>query len=409
MMKNYSVEKHSFKEDNYIGKYVFLRMLQAEPFLWRVTKALAEKYAVKKAKIKKGVIKKVLITGGGTAGHVIPNIPVIRELKKRNITVYYAGMKDSIEEKLIISEGIKFFRIHSGKLRRYLDFKNFIDIFRIIRGLADSLRILMKTRPDAVFSKGGYVSCPVVWAAWLLRIPSVIHESDLTPGLANRLSMPFTDKICYTFPETAQYLNRKKSVFTGMPVREEISKGDAEKGKIICGFNDTKPVVLAMGGSQGSLAINKAVRNSLKGLLLNFNLCHICGPGNKAESLNGVKGYKQFEFIRDELPDVFAAADVFVARAGATSIFEFLTAGKPSILIPLTRSASRGDQILNAKSFERQGFSVILDEAALDAASLITCIGNVINEKDKYKKAISMYTTQNAAAVIASLITSMKG
>lgn len=323
-------------------------------------------------------MKKILLTGGGTAGHVTPNVALLPRLRKLGFEVCYVGTRMGIEDKLITREGVPFHAISAGKLRRYLDLRNFTDLFLVAAGFFQSLVLLTRIRPAIVFSKGGFVSCPVVWAAWLLRIPVVIHESDMTPGLANRLSIPFAKKICYSFPETAACLDKRKAVHTGLPVREFLLGGNAGEGRRVCGFTEDKPVILVMGGSSGSKVLNRVLREALPDLTADFNVCHICGRGNFGEPY---EGYRQFEYINDELPHIFAACDLFIGRAGATTLFELLAMRRPGLLIPLSSGASRGDQILNAESFERQGFSIVIKQEELSVAALVAGAGKLYERR----------------------------
>lgn len=329
------------------------------------------------------------MTGGGTSGHVTPNIALIPEIRALNCHIEYIGSKNGMEKQLIEAEGIPYHGISAGKLRRYMSLKNFSDLFRVINGLRQSVSLVRKIRPDLVFSKGGFVSCPVVWAAWLCRVPVVIHESDITPGLTNKLSMPFASKVCYTFPESAKHIPGDKGVLTGLPIRRELLEGNRARGRMICGFSDDKPVLLVTGGSQGSVRINEAVRKSLKLLLKDFNICHICGKDNVDEQYLNVKGYRQFEYLRDELAHVYALADVVVSRAGATTIYELLALKKPNLLIPLSRQASRGDQILNAESFRKRGFSMVLQEEELTPEILAERVKTLYENRREYKKAMA--------------------
>lgn len=329
-------------------------------------------------------MKVIIMTGGGSSGHVTPNIALIPRLKELGYSINYIGSHNGIENQLIRKESIPYYSIDAGKLRRYFDLKNITDTFRVIDGLSQSISIIKRLKADVLFSKGGFVSCPVVWAAWLCKVPVVIHESDMTPGLANRLSMPFARKICYTFPESKDHIPENKEVFTGLPIRQSLLNGDANEGKKICGFYDNKPIIMVIGGSQGAESINKAVRNSLEDLLLDFQICHICGKGNIDTRFIEKKGYKQFEYINEEQPHLFAMADLVVSRAGATTLFEMLALLKPNLLIPLSKKASRGDQILNAESFCKQGFSMVLEEESLNTEALINSIKKLYNERDKY-------------------------
>lgn len=349
-------------------------------------------------------MKVIVLTGGGTSGHVTPNIALIPKLKSKGYKIYYIGSKSGIEKQLIEKEGIPYYGISAGKLRRYLDLKNITDIFRIIGGFGQALSVLKKIKPAVVFSKGGFVSCPVVWAAWMLRIPVVIHESDITPGLTNKLSTPFAKKVCYTFPETKEHLPQEKACFTGLPVRHEITLGDRIKGYKLCGFSSIKPVLMVIGGSLGSENINNAVRSALKELLQTYQIVHICGKGNVKPEFEKTKGYKQFEYVDKELPDIFACADILISRAGATVLFELLSLKKPALLIPLSKSASRGDQILNANSFKKNGYSSVLLEENLTQNSLIKEVNALYKNRNEYIKAMQREKLQNPTEKIINLL-----
>jgi len=334
-------------------------------------------------------MKTVVMTGGGTSGHVTPNIALIPELKALGCHIEYIGSVNGMEKQLIEAEGIPYHGISAGKLRRYLSAKNFSDIFRVMKGFGQSVSLIRKIRPDLVFSKGGFVSCPVVWAAWFCGVPVVIHESDITPGLTNKLSMPFARKVCYTFPESAKHIPEDKGVLTGLPIRKALLEGNRAMGRMICRFEDDKPVLMVIGGSQGAVRINEAVRKCLKTLLKDFNICHICGKGNVDSQYSGIKGYRQFEYLRDELSHIYALADVVISRAGATTIFELLALKKPTLLIPLSKQASRGDQILNAESFRKRGFSMVLEEENLTPETLAERVKELYENRQEYKKAMT--------------------
>ncbi|SDC74182.1 UDP-N-acetylglucosamine-N-acetylmuramylpentapeptide N-acetylglucosamine transferase [Paenibacillus sp. UNCCL117] len=317
-------------------------------------------------------MNKIVFTGGGTAGHVTPNLAIMNRLRQSGWEMAYIGSRDGIEREIIEHEGIPFHHIASGKLRRYFDLKNFKDPFRVLQGTLQAYRLLRRIRPQIVFSKGGFVSVPVIVASRMLGIPVISHESDLTPGLANRISMPFVSRICVTFPETLAHVRQDKGECTGLPIREQILAGKAAKGIARCDFHTQKPVLFIMGGSLGAQRINQAIRASLETLLQSYQIIHICGKGHAEASLDGVRGYRQFEYVKDELPELLACADLVVSRAGSTSIFEFLALRKPMLLIPLSRQASRGDQILNAESFERQGYAHVLQEEELTPQTLVS-------------------------------------
>ncbi len=346
---------------------------------------------------------KIVLTGGGTAGHVTPNIALIPHLKLLGFEIAYIGTANGMERQLIEREGIPYYPIHAGKLRRYLDLKNLTDTVQITHGFFESLALIRKLRPAVVFSKGGFVSCPVVWAAWLQRIPVVIHESDLTPGLANRLSMPFADTICYTFPETAKSLKGLKNL-TGIPVRDSLFAGDKNQGLQLCGFSQQKAVIVVIGGSQGSGVLNTIIRQTLTALLQEYQICHICGKGNADSSLQGLPGYHQFEYVNEELPHLFAMADLVVSRAGATTLFELLALKKPHLLIPLSKQSSRGDQILNAQSFAKQGFSQVIPEEELTETAFFEGIKQLKQNHEQYRQAMSRSQLGDAVKAVIQVI-----
>lgn len=348
----------------------------------------------------------IVFTGGGTAGHVTPNLALIPSLMADGYSVAYIGQANSIEQKLIEKEHIDFYTIKAGKLRRYFDLQNFTDLFRIALGLCQAFFHLLKLKPKLIFSKGGFVSCPVVWSAWLLRIPVIIHESDISPGLANRLSLPFCKKVCFSFPETEKYLPANKGIFTGLPIRDFLKQGNAEKGKALCRFDGSKPIIVLIGGSQGSRALNALLRRHLPVLSKHYDICHLCGAGELDETLSSHKAYAQFEYLNEELADVFAMADLVITRAGATSIFELLSLSKLNLLIPLPLGASRGDQILNAQSFVKQGFSLSVEEQALqeDDSLLSSMIEKSFSHATEMKTHMMNFNKEDARLKILSLI-----
>jgi UDP-N-acetylglucosamine--N-acetylmuramyl-(pentapeptide) pyrophosphoryl-undecaprenol N-acetylglucosamine transferase len=348
-------------------------------------------------------MKKIVFTGGGTAGHVIPAIALFDELKNMSYEIYYIGSYEGIEKSLIKEQNIPYYPISTGKLRRYFDFQNFTDPFRIIRGILQAKKILKRINPDLIFSKGGFVAVPVTIAASLLKIPIILHESDFTPGLANKIVLRFADKILVTFPETLKYLPEDKATLTGTPIRNSILEGHKDKAKSLLNFDD-KPVVMIMGGSSGSVVINKNVRKALSSLIKKYNIIHLCGKGNLSEEHENLNGYKQFEFVTDELADLFSITDVMVSRSGANTLYEILALKKPNLLIPLSLRASRGDQILNAKSFEKNGFSKVLEEENLTVETLINSINCVYENKDKYLEAMQNSKLKNSNRVVIDVI-----
>ncbi|MFV0242533.1 MAG: undecaprenyldiphospho-muramoylpentapeptide beta-N-acetylglucosaminyltransferase [Lacrimispora sphenoides] len=352
-------------------------------------------------------MKKIILTGGGTAGHVTPNLALVPSLKERNYDIHYIGSYQGIERKLIEGAGIPYDGISSGKFRRYFDFKNFSDPFRVLKGYWEALRLIKNYKPDVVFSKGGFVAVPVVLAAKHCKVPVIIHESDMTPGLANRLSITSATKICCNFPETLPYLPKEKAVLTGSPIRKELLMGDRQTGLKYARLSANRPVILIIGGSLGSVTVNTALRGILPKLLKNYQVIHICGKGNLDESLIGMEGYVQYEYVDAPLKHLFAAADLMISRAGANSICEILALRKPNILIPLSAAASRGDQILNARSFAKQGFSSLLEEENLTGDSLLQAISETFANRQTFISKMEKSELHNAVDTIIDMIESL--
>lgn len=349
-------------------------------------------------------MKKIVLTGGGTAGHVTPNIALIPGLKERGFEIQYIGSYAGIEKKMIEDAGIPYLGISSGKFRRNLDLKNVTDVHKIFKGAREATTFLREYKPDIVFSKGGYVSVPVVRAAHWLHIPVIIHESDLTPGLANKLCFRSADKICCNFPETLAYLPKEKAVLSGSPIRAELLSGKREEGLRFAGFDGAKPVLLMIGGSLGAQKLNEVLRAALPELTQTYDVIHIAGKGNLAESLSDTPGYRQFEFVSAELKDVFAAADVVFSRAGANAICELLALCKPNLLVPLPKESSRGDQILNAASFEKQGYSMVMSQADLTPEKLVAALNDLFSRKDEYIRAMKNAAESSGVNVVLGLI-----
>jgi UDP-N-acetylglucosamine--N-acetylmuramyl-(pentapeptide) pyrophosphoryl-undecaprenol N-acetylglucosamine transferase len=333
--------------------------------------------------------KRILFTGGGTAGHVIVNLALIPVFQRDGWEIDYIGSKNGIEKNLIEQlEGVTYYPISTGKLRRYMSLENIKDPFKVIKGTLQAWRIIGKRKPAVIFSKGGFVSVPVVLAAKMRGVSAVIHESDYTPGLANKLAIPFARKVLATFPETMQFLPKEKAEYVGAVIREELFQGDKARGLERCGLNRLKPVLLVMGGSGGAAKINETVRASLDTLLQQFQIIHICGQG-KTDPTISKEGYAQFEYVNEELKDIFAATDFVLSRAGSNAIFEFLALNIPMLLIPLSKEASRGDQIINAKSFQEKSYARVLEEEELTEQSLVKELEQLISKapvmRDKMK------------------------
>ncbi len=327
-----------------------------------------------------------LFTGGGSAGHVTPNIALINRLEREGWQIHYAGTADGIERRLISGlNGVTYHVISSGKLRRYFSLKNFSDPFRVMKGVREAKRLIKEIRPDVVFSKGGFVSVPVVMGA-KKRAPVIIHESDYSPGLANRIAIRYADKVCVTFEDTLKNVS-SKGVFTGTPIRSVLYDGDRQRGLDFTGLTGEKPVLLVMGGSLGAQALNEALRAALPRLLKTFDIIHLCGKGKVDESA-AASGYVQYEYIDREMPDLFAAADMVLSRAGANAVFEFLALRKPAVLVPLPMEASRGDQLLNARYFERRGYACMLEQALITPDVLAATVEDVYAARISYVSAM---------------------
>lgn len=348
--------------------------------------------------------KKIILTGGGSAGHVTPNVALLPELKEHGFEIEYIGSENGIEKNIIEKLNIKYYSISCGKLRRYFDLKNFSDPFKIIKGIFQASAIIKREKPSIVFSKGGFVSVPVVIGAYLNKVPVIAHESDITPGLANKMSSPYCTKICVTFPEALEKINKNKSVLTGTPIREELLKGNRNIGLGICNFNGNKPVLLVIGGSLGSKVINDLIRQNLSELVSKYDIIHICGKGNLDNKSEKISSYKQFEYVSEELPHLMAAADIVISRAGANTIFELLALKKPNLLIPLSMSASRGDQILNAKSFKKSGYSSVLPEEELSKETFLKELDKLYQNRIHFIENMKKSGVRNGAEQIVKLI-----
>ena len=349
-------------------------------------------------------MKRIILTGGGTAGHVTPNIALLPRLKELGYDIQYIGSYTGIEKELIEPFGIPYHGISSGKLRRYFSVQNFTDPFRVLKGFREAHKLIRQLKPDVIFSKGGFVSVPVVLAGKRCKVPVIIHESDMTPGLANKIAIPSAAKVCCNFPETLKSLPEGKAVLTGSPIRQELLSGNKIAAMDMCHFTSDKPVILVIGGSLGAVAVNNAVREALPELLKDFQIIHLCGKGKMDESLKDVEGYCQFEYIKNELRNLFALADIVISRAGANAICELLALHEPNLLIPLSANASRGDQILNARSFERQGFSLVLEEEQLTKETLLAAVKNLYENRTTFINSMKNSGQQDSIGTIIKLI-----
>ncbi len=348
---------------------------------------------------------KILLTGGGTAGHVSGNTALMPELKRQGFEIEYIGSYTGMEKDIIGRiDNVKYHAIPSGKLNRSFTINNIRDAFRVLKGISAATKLMKQIKPDIVFSKGGYVTVPVVIAAHNCKIPVIIHESDFTPGLANKISAKFASKICTTFPQTVKYFKSSKAVCTGSPIRNEILYGNRDTGRAICGFYDSKPVIMVMGGSTGALALNKLIREALNELLPKYNIIHICGKDGVDDSLSNIHGYKQFAYVSEELPHLLAATDLAFSRAGSNAIFEFLALYIPMLLVPLPKDASRGDQIINAESFQNQGFAITCPQSSLTASMLCRKLDELYDKRDLIRGNMRNSKLLNGTKNILSMI-----
>ena len=347
-------------------------------------------------------MKRIVLTGGGTAGHVSPNQALIPELLKEGWEIHYIGTRNGIEYSLIepIPE-VTYHSVQSGKLRRYFDLKNFTDIFRVIAGFFQSAALIGKLKPQIVFAKGGFVSVPVVYGAAVRGVPVVMHESDITPGLANKLCKPFAKCLCTTFPECAHAVG-KKGVVTGTPLRKELFSGSRERGLKMTGFDGSKPILMMTGGSLGAQTVNAVLRDALPQLLPCFDILHVCGKGNLSEAHQNMPGYVQFEYLTDGMPDAYACADILLSRAGSNSLSEILALHKPALLVPY--HSGRGDQVLNAKSVESRGLAHVLLQGDMNPDTLVSAIHDLYNDRETIRARLeTLPNADGTEAVLAQI------
>lgn len=348
---------------------------------------------------------KVAFTGGGSAGHVTPNIALIEQLLAQGDEVHYFGTAQGIEHELIAPLKIPYHTVSSERLRRYFDWRNFLTPFKVIAGLLAAVTKVHQVKPDVLFSKGGFVSFPVVVGAWVNRIPVIIHESDLSPGLANKLSFPFATKICVGFKEAMSSITHKeKVVFTGSPLRQAIFDADVSRAHEELGLDPERKIIMVTGGSQGARHINEVVRQELDTLLKLGQVVHLCGKGNLDERFEGRQGYLQLEYLNERFADLMAASSVVICRAGANTLLELVKLERPSVLIPLPLASSRGDQHLNAKNFQAQGMAKMLPDEQLNGSSLLEAVEDVLANQARYQEALRAYDLPESKQLICDLI-----
>lgn len=371
------------------------------------------------ARRKSCALTRVMVTGGGTGGHVLPAVPVVEALLARRVEVHFVGSVSGFEERLVAhlnadrpacgradaganprtgAPKVTYHGIATGKLRRYFSLANVIDCFRVPLGVWQAWRLIGGVRPDVVFSKGGFVSFPVVLGAWLRRVPVVAHESDLTPGLANRMAAPFVRSLCVNFDD--HKARHRRVVVTGTPVRAELLQGNGARGRERLGTTDAKPLLLVVGGSLGARRLNEVVREALHALLPTYWIAHVCGPGKVDASAVGTPGYTQLEYVDAGWGDIVAAADLVVSRAGAGALYEWLALGKPHLLVPLPKEASRGDQIENANFAKARGWSRVIDERALTAVTLVDGVAMLAAQAARIRERLATFQARDSVALI---------
>ncbi|AEE16579.1 undecaprenyldiphospho-muramoylpentapeptide beta-N-acetylglucosaminyltransferase [Treponema brennaborense] len=369
----------------------------------------------------------IVFTGGGTGGHIYPGLAVADELRRicretdTECRIVWIGSSRGMDRKIVESSGSadRFYGVPSGKLRRYFSLQNVADVFKIGAGCIASFFLLLNVKPRAVFSKGGFVSVPPCFAAKLLHIPVYTHECDFSPGLATKLNSKAASRILLSYRETARFFAPSyaaKITVTGNPVRPVFYSASAENGRRFLGLPEVggavKPVLLVIGGSSGARQLNELVRQNLPFLCSTFTVVHQTGanqvaPESAESSASYGDSYKPYPFIYAEMPDVLAAADIVLSRAGANSIWECAVLAKPMVLVPLSGAGTRGDQIENARFFEQAGAAVVLYEDAADAAHMRAALEQFTDAavRDRYSRAAAALAgTARPAQVIADLV-----
>ena len=364
----------------------------------------------------------VIFTGGGTGGHIFPGIAVAEVFKKETgIPIVWIGSNNGTDRSYVCNADIPFYGIPAGKLRRYFSLENLIDVFKIIGGFFASLIILLRLKPCFVFSKGGFVSVPPCAAARCLKIPVITHECDFSPGLATKINTRFADQVFVSYTKTADFFPaavQRKIVVTGNPVRMRFYAANADTGKTFIQYTGDKPILFIQGGSLGALQINVLVEQTILFLAESFFIVHQTGAQHRAQGERIKKRlkeerpdlssqYKPFPFIVDQMPDVLAASDLVMSRAGANTIWEAAAAGKPMLLLPLEKGSSRGDQIENADFFSAQGAAITLAAKDATPVELCTILTRLLENPEELKamaKASAALADEKPAAKIALLL-----
>jgi len=355
----------------------------------------------------------IVFTGGGTGGHVFPGIAVVEKLISgkdgSDFKIIWIGSNSGMEKDILSRYNIRFISIPAGKLRRYFSILNFFDIFKIIGGFFVSFFLLKRLKADLLFSKGGFVTVPPVLAAKILGIPVISHESDLDSGLATRINGRFSGKMLFAYKETLDNWEKRFSkqiaLVTGNPVRKEIFEGRKIRGRVLFNIPEDKKVILVLGGSQGAREVNHLIESILDDLTESFFVIHQMGELLYKKS--DKKNYITASLFKEDFPDILAAADLVISRAGAGTLWENGVTGKPSILIPLGSVSSRGDQIRNADFFEKHGAAIVLKDEKLNSSTLLVEINNLLGNKSVYnelEKNVKLLCHTNSAESIVNII-----
>lgn len=342
----------------------------------------------------------IILTGGGTAGHCTPNLALLPYLKNDFDKIVYVGSENGIERNILENYNIPYYPIPCAKLIRGKSLKNLSMPFTVMNGIIKAGKILDKIKPDVIFSKGGYVSIPTVIAASKRKIPVISHESDYTIGLANRISAKYSKRVLTSFPDTAKTV--KNGEYVGSPIRKSLFTADKTEALKSFGFSGQKPIILVTGGSQGAKAINQTIRNALPYLLPKYDVLHVCGKNNLLNEKTP-KGYFQTEYI-NKMENAFAVASICISRAGANTLFELMSLKIPCVLIPLPKGNSRGDQILNAKYFQKSGLAYVLDQNVLTAESLIFAVNAVYSNRFNIQKSFEKFPIKDASRQISRIL-----
>lgn len=343
-------------------------------------------------------MKTIVLTGGGTAGHCLPNIALLPYLKKYFDNIVYIG-GDGIEKTIATEHNLTYYQIPTVKLQRKFTFKNFAVPFKLLKNIITTKKLLKSISPSVIFSKGGYVSLPVILAGNSLSIPCVTHESDLTIGLSNKIMAKKCEYVFTSFESTAKAL--PNGVFVGSPIRNSLFYQDKQSALKRFNLSGNKPVILVTGGSSGSLAINLALDKALDKLLEKYDIIHLCGKGKQKRPSK--TGYTCLEYL-NQMEMAFCASDVVVTRGGSNALFELIALSKPMLVIPLPKDNSRGDQIQNAKYFEERGLCKVLLQENLTSNSLIFNLNELYSHKQKYINALATYPMKKANYEISSLL-----